>query len=237
MNTPEFWMGTALAVLSFLLGSIPFGLLLGRMAGQDVRREGSGNIGATNVWRVCGWRFGAAAFALDAAKGAAPILLMVPWFCGSPPGPMDAAGHGVDGVLPASMSAGSSPLLWAAMETLAGFMAVAGHCFSPWLKFRGGKGVAAAAGATACLMPWAFGAGLLTFAAVLAATRFVSAGSLMAVAALAAAAVFWRPGWRPETAPYLYFACLLCLLVWWTHRANIRRLLSGAELPVGRRKP
>jgi len=140
-----------LILLGYLAGSIPFGLLLVRAArGVDVRREGSGNIGATNVARVAGAPLGLLVLALDAAKGALPVLLA-------------RAFH-----VPAVVSA------------LVGLAAFAGHVAPPWLGFRGGKGVATALGVLSVLAPWAALAGAVTYGLVLALLRISSVGSLLA---------------------------------------------------------
>lgn len=151
----------------YLLGSIPWGLLLTRAArGVDVRREGSGNIGATNVARVAGMRVGLLVLALDAGKGAAAVGL-------------------AQTLAPAS----------ATLPALAGLFAFAGHVAPVWLGFRGGKGVATALGVLTVLVPAAALAGVVVYLATLALTRMSSLGSLLAgPAALAAAGI--RPGTR-----------------------------------------
>ena len=143
----------------YLLGSIPFGLLLARgFAGVDVRQKGSGNIGATNVLRSAGRRLGVATLALDVAKGAVPVAACLAYFGGN-----EAAGD------------------WPSLTALAAFL---GHVFPAWLRFRGGKGVATAFGAFAVLTPGAAAAAALAFAATVAATRIVSLASMVAAAAL-----------------------------------------------------
>lgn len=136
-----------------LLGSVPFALLLGRLKGLDLRTMGSGNPGATNLARGAGFHWGVAAFVLDAGKGYVPILLG-PWLIG------DAPWHVLGG----------------------GVIAVAGHCFSPFLGFRGGKGVATAAGVLAGLEPLLFGILLATWGLILAILRNVGMASSLAAA-------------------------------------------------------
>lgn len=153
-------------VAAFLLGSVPSGYLVVRWSkGHDVRRSGSGNIGATNVYRTAGEAAGLATFALDAAKGALAVLV-----CTLP----------------------GAPSPW--IEAAAGLAAVLGHAYSPWLGGRGGKGVATAAGATAVLAPLPFGVGLAVAALVVAGTRVVSTGSLVGIAVFPVAAVALRSG-------------------------------------------
>ncbi len=153
--------------ISYLIGSIPFSFLVARAFGvSDVRRVGSGNVGATNVLRTAGKAAGVLAFLLDAGKGAAASAAAAILF------PQDA-------VLP----------------PLAAVGAVVGHMYPLWLRFHGGKGVATGFGAFAPLTPWAAGAAVVAFAIVAAATRFVSLGSLAGAIALAALAFVARgPG-------------------------------------------
>jgi glycerol-3-phosphate acyltransferase PlsY len=144
-------IAAGLVALGYLSGSIPFGLLLVRaIRGVDVRAEGSGNIGATNVARVAGKRLGALVLVLDALKGALPVLL--------------------------ARAVEPTPFVPAAV----GLAAFAGHVAPPWLGFRGGKGVATALGVVGVLAPRAALAGALTYAVVLAALRISSVGSLLA---------------------------------------------------------
>jgi len=150
---------TAILLLgSYLLGSVPFGLLIGRLRGVDVRRAGSGNIGATNVMRTGGKAAGIVTLCLDAAKGVVPVLV--------------------------ARQTGVSPDL----QVAAGVAAVVGHCFPIYLRLRGGKGVATATGAFAVLSPLVLGFAAVVFAGVLGVSRIVSAGSCAAALALPAAA-------------------------------------------------
>ncbi len=160
-----------LVVLGYLSGSVPFGLILVRMArGVDVREEGSGNIGATNVARVAGKGLGVLVLVLDALKGALPVLLAREV---EPPG----------SVVPAAV----------------GLAAFAGHVAPPWLGFRGGKGVATALGVLAVLAPRAALAGALTYGVVFAVLRISSVGSLLA-GAVATAVAWCLPGTSPAAA-------------------------------------
>jgi len=184
------------------IGSIPFAWLLHRMAtGRDLRDEGSGNPGATNVERLDGMAWGASALALDAGKGAAAVLVAV-WLAG------EAAG------VPAAVGA------------------VLGHVFTPWLRGRGGKGVAPAAGAYAVLAPAAMGVALVVFAVVVAVTRFVSLGSVLGAAALPIALAWLSPGGSATVA-----ATAIAGLVAWRHRRNFARMRAGTEPRLCRRAP
>lgn len=202
------WIG-ALLLAAFLLGSIPFGFLLYRLAtGGDIRRTGSGNIGATNVLRSGGRGLGALTLALDAGKGALAVTLALHWM----PGPGQ---------------------LWAAVAALA---VIVGHIYSPWLGFHGGKGVATALGAFAVLTPWALLAAAAVFGLTLAAWHYVSLASIAACVALPLA--LWIPGLSPGGghAPLAVetVAVAAALLIIARHRANIERLWRGTEAGLGR---
>ncbi len=198
--------GLALAAASYLLGSVPFGLLISKaVAGVDVRRVGSGNIGATNVGRAAGPVAGIATLVLDAAKGALPAL---------------AAGALLE-------PAGPGGAAWPAAAGAAAFL---GHLFPPWLRFRGGKGVATALGVTLALSPWVALSAALAFAAALAATRIVSVGSLAGAATCAAGMLFAHGTRSPATWAAAFMAAAMVV----RHRANIARLLRGEERRLGR---
>jgi glycerol-3-phosphate acyltransferase PlsY len=200
----------AVLVGSYLLGGIPFGLLVGKVAcGIDVRRHGSRNIGSTNVLRLCGWRAALVVFAADTAKGAVAVVM----------------GRAV-----LQPTVGLDTLGWWAMG--AGLASVAGHTFPPYIGFRGGRGVATGLGVTIGLS-WqialaAFGIWLI----VVALTRFVSLGSLLASASLPVFAHM-----RHERLPYIVFAWVAFLLVWLRHVPNIKRLLAGVEPKIGKHAP
>jgi acyl phosphate:glycerol-3-phosphate acyltransferase len=191
----------AVPLVAYLLGSIPFGLLLGRMFGAaDVRKAGSGNIGATNVARVAGPAAGVLTLVLDAAKGAFAVYL--------------------------TARLANASATWMMIALL---MALAGHCFPVWLGFRGGKGVATAAGAFAVLCPLAVFGSVILFVLVVAYWRFVSLGSISAAAALPLLVYFlWAPGHAP---PYviIFGSLAAVLLVVYKHDANIQRLVQGDE--------
>lgn len=198
--------GLALAVAGYLLGSVPFGVLVARaLAGVDVRREGSGNIGATNVGRTAGPAAGVVTLVLDVAKGALPALAAGALF--EPAGPGGAA--------------------WPAAAGVAAFL---GHLFPPWLRFRGGKGVATALGVVLALSPWVALAAVLTFAAALWATRIVSVGSLAGAATCAGGMLLAHGPRSPATWAVAFMAAAIVV----RHRANIGRLARGEERQLGR---
>jgi glycerol-3-phosphate acyltransferase PlsY len=188
-------------VAAYLIGSIPFGMLLAKLfGGVDVRKAGSGNIGATNVARVAGLLPGILTLVLDGVKGAAAVWL-------------------------AARFANESAL-W---MTVAGLSALLGHCFPVWLRFRGGKGVATAAGMFLALCwPAALGA-IGVFILVVLFSRFVSLGSVSAAAAMPLLIyLLWAPHHAPP--PIITFgAFAAAVLVVYKHDANIQRLVEGRE--------
>ena len=188
-------------VAAYLLGSIPFGVILGRwFGGKDVRRAGSGNIGATNVARVAGPLAGILTLVLDAAKGAGAVLL-------------------AERVSNAN----------AAWMMLAAFAALAGHCFPVWLKGKGGKGVATAAGVFAALCPLATVVAVILFLLVVIFWRYVSLGSISAAAAMPLLTYFL---WAPRHAPPVAVSAgtlAITLLVIYKHGGNLQRLVKGVE--------
>ncbi|MCB1219185.1 MAG: glycerol-3-phosphate 1-O-acyltransferase PlsY [Planctomycetales bacterium] len=206
---------TVLALAGFLSGSLPFGWLVARLGGMDIRKHGSGNIGMTNVWRVMGWKAGLTVLLLDVAKGLLPVLL---------------AGRLMDTVNPPGLTI--SGRAWLLLIT--GLAAILGHTFTPWLKFRGGKGVATSLGVLIALYQLWVLAPLGVFLLALATTRMVSVGSILAALSVGILAVA-----VPALRPYMAFGIPVALLVVWTHRSNIRRILDGTESRVGsgKKKP
>jgi acyl-phosphate glycerol 3-phosphate acyltransferase len=194
------------AVPAYLLGAVPFGYLVGRARGVDILRQGSGNIGATNVGRVLGRRWGVAVFLLDFAKGALPVLAA------------------------ASLAPRESVVAPEALEVTAGLAAFVGHLFPAYLGFRGGKGVATGAGVVAVLTPLPAVAAVIAWLAVFAATRYVSVASLTAAAVLCAVRLATAPDpWAGPHATVSGFCLAAAALVLVRHRANVARLLHGTE--------
>lgn len=211
METTRFLAVAAVALGAYLIGGIPFGLLVGKAAkGIDVREHGSKNIGATNVGRVIGWRWGALVLALDGLKGFAPVC-----------GVAETLGPGPD----------------ARTVILAvGLAVIVGHLAPIYLGFKGGKGVATSAGVFLALTPSAAGIALAVFLVTVAAFRMVSLGSVLASVALPIAYGWYGP---PETG-LPDGTLLLCLaaaaLVIVRHRANLQRIAAGTEPRIGRSK-
>ncbi|MFB3813463.1 MAG: glycerol-3-phosphate 1-O-acyltransferase PlsY [Terriglobales bacterium] len=197
------------AAVAYLLGSIPFGLILARVfLGTDVRKIGSGNIGATNVMRTGSKGLGVATLVLDAAKGYAAITVA----------------HIV--VLPGITSPVRDPIALWVLDGIAALAAILGHVFPIWLKFKGGKGVATGVGVFLALVPKAVLIVLAIFAVIFAVFRYVSLASIIATAAFPAVAYIIVGGNGRYLLPFM---CAASLLIIAKHHTNIRRLLSGTE--------
>jgi acyl phosphate:glycerol-3-phosphate acyltransferase len=217
-------LSLTIVVVSYLLGSIPFGYLLVRVfRGQDVRHTGSGNIGATNVARTGSKGLALATLVLDALKGAVAVEFAF-WLAGSR--------RFTVGDVPASLYDASSQMIDSRtiflLAAVAAFCALLGHMFPVWLRFRGGKGVATAAGAFVALAPKCLLLSILLFAIVFALTRYVSLGSIMAAAAFPWLVLWLNPPER-KTAPILLVITASSALIIMRHKDNIRRLLAGTE--------
>ena len=200
-----------LLIGGYLLGAVPFGLVLGKLfRGVDLRKEGSGNIGATNAGRILGKKYGAAVLVLDALKGLLPTL---------------AARLLVQPTWPLS---GGNLEAW---PTLVGLAAVLGHIFPVYLGFRGGKGVATGLGVAIVLGPLAIAIALVAFVAITYATGYVAVGSMSAAVVYAIVrAVRLGPALIDAAAwPLWVFTFGVPLLIVWAHRTNIARLRAGTE--------
>lgn len=200
MVAPNTSLTVAAILLAYFLGAIPFGVILATLwGGRDIRESGSGNIGATNVARVVGPLAGALTLVFDIAKGAGAVLLAE------------------------KLSNGSAKWMM-----IAGLAALVGHCFPVWLKFKGGKGVATAAGVLLVLAPPACLAAVILFLLVVIFWRYVSLGSVSAAAAMPLLIYLL---WAGRHAPLSVTAGALAaaLLIIYQHRRNLQRLLEGAE--------
>ena len=194
---PATWL-----LAAYLIGGIPFGYLIGRLRGIDVRTVGSKNIGATNVFRTVGKKWGLLAFACDVLKGLLPTL--------------------------AAKAYAPTALTW--LPLAVGIACVLGHMLTPYMKFRGGKGVATAFGMLIGLIPALVGVAFLLFAIVFALSHYISLGSCSAAAFLAI--TIWFPILGTAGAadlPQAILVTLIALFVIWKHRANISRLVHGTE--------
>lgn len=209
---------TLLLPLAYLLGSIPFGMVVGRMKGVDPTRHGSGNIGATNVGRLLGRKYFFIVFFLDMFKGLLPMLMAAVLLSDHP---------NAGGFLPAKLN-----VFW----LLIGFAAIGGHMFSVFLKFKGGKGIATSLGVMLGLFPYFTLPGLLVFllwVLIFLPTRYVSLASILGAAAFPFVYMGvgrWR-GWPifNQQLPLTVFSIVLAILIVYKHRSNIKRLLAGKE--------
>ena len=236
-----------LPIFGFLIGSIPFGLLIAKAGGVDIREHGSGNIGATNVFRIMGKGPGIACMTLDILKGLVPVILAVSLVRLEGRNPVMAIG---------ALSEFSQPypaakqLYVQLIHVLTGMAAIVGHNYSPWIGFKGGKGIATTGGVIIGLMPFGAVIVLLVFAIVTFTTRYVSVGSITAAIALPVMThlgaryhhidndktqpTLWEAGvWNK---PLFAFALLACVLAVWKHRSNIQRLMKGTESRIFSKK-
>lgn len=195
---------TIILTLVYLIGSIPFGFLIGRLHGIDIRKHGSGNIGATNVRRVIGKDYGIVCFVLDFLKGLLPVL----WS--------------------ARLFAGTGAESWAA--TAAAALTVLGHCCPLYLKFKGGKGVSTTLGSLIALAPVPVFCGVISWVAVFHLKRIVSVASLAAAVMIPLSAFIMRL-FSPAsvTIPELVALTAIAALIIVRHRENIVRLMQGKE--------
>ncbi|RME84376.1 MAG: glycerol-3-phosphate 1-O-acyltransferase [Planctomycetota bacterium] len=196
-------------LFSYLIGSIPFGLLLGKWKGKDLRLEGSKNIGATNAGRVLGKKFFFLVLALDLLKGLMPTLFF-PWLA-----PHLNITDGIN-----------------SFSLFCGIAAILGHIFPIYLKFKGGKGVATSAGVFLALMPIPFLISLLVWLLVLVSTKYMSLASMLGALTLAVSFILLDPTPWKENLPTTIVTIGIALLIIIRHRTNIQRLLQGRENPA-----
>ena len=190
---------------AYLLGATPSSYLLARwMGGVDLRQVGSRNLGATNLYRQLGWQAAVPAGLFDVAKGAVPVAL--------------------------AMRFGAGPAWW---PMIVGLGAVLGHVYSPFVGFRGGKGVATAAGVFLALAPASIGVAAIIWIGLLKVTGYMSVASLTAAVVFAAATPLLYRG-QPVLS---WVAAAVCAFIVFTHRGNVRRLLAGTESRFGKRGP
>jgi glycerol-3-phosphate acyltransferase PlsY len=192
-------MNTVLAIAgAYLLGSVPFAFLLARRRGVDLRQAGSGNVGASNVLRTSGAPLAVLAMALDALKGTLAV------------------------VVAERVTAGP------AVPVAAALASVVGHMYPLWLRFKGGKGVATAAGAFAFLAPVAGAVAVTVFVVIVAVTRVISIGSIGAALTLAVMTIIMRSPWIVSAG-----AVLAAALIVHRHRGNLARVMAGTERRIG----
>jgi glycerol-3-phosphate acyltransferase PlsY len=198
------------AIGAYLIGSFPSGFVIGRARGVDLRKEGSGNIGATNALRVLGKKWGYLCFTLDIGKGALAVVLAK----------AVAPALGLDATL---------------AGILAAIFVLLGHTFPVWLGFKGGKGIATSGGIALALFPWpVFVLSITAWVIVFLATRIVSIASLVATVVLGGTLVtLWLRGGNGALA---IVGVAMCVLVFWLHRGNISRLMQGTESRFEKRR-
>jgi glycerol-3-phosphate acyltransferase PlsY len=218
VNLPPVTLPFAAAFMGFMFGfipgAIPFGYLVGRTRGIDLRRHGSGNIGFTNVIRVMGWQYGVPVLVLDMAKGFLPVFFTAALVRVTTSGPGE--------LLTIHQLFGARLEL---LRVVTGLGAILGHMYTPVLKFKGGKGVATTAGVVLALTPWTLLLCLGVFLTILLSTRYLSLASITAAIVLPLATALFARG---QTA-VLIFTLLVALLILSRHVANIKRLLAGNE--------
>ncbi|APF18838.1 glycerol-3-phosphate 1-O-acyltransferase PlsY [Caldithrix abyssi] len=195
-----------LILISYLLGSFPTAIIAGRLLKKiDIREHGSGNAGATNVFRVLGWKAALAVLFIDMIKGFVPVFFLAPAFSSSP-----------DQVI--------------YFQLIGAIAAILGHMYTIFAGFKGGKGVGTSAGAFLGLAPLPLLLALLTFIVVVSLTRYVSLGSLIASLVFVVILMLQRFAFQMEIpAVLLGISVVIVALIWYAHRSNIKRLLQGNE--------
>lgn len=198
------------AVIAYFIGSIPTGFLMARARGVDIRSVGSGNIGATNVFRILGKGPGMVVLLIDGLKGFIPAKFLPMLFV-------------------TQVTGSESHYLYLAV--VAGFCAILGHNYTCWLRFKGGKGVATSAGVVIAWVPLAFLIALVAFLIVFAVSRYVSLASIVAAVVLPFAV------WGTDRRVFMiWIATVVSVLAIYKHRANIQRLMAGTESKFGKKK-
>ncbi len=226
-----------LPIFAFLLGSIPFGLLIAKSKGINIREHGSGNIGATNVLRIVGKKYGITCFVLDFLKGLIPALLAYNLIKYT-----DASETMTIGFLREhAFDLGSEQFKAQSLQVFTGLCAILGHNYSPWVNFKGGKGIATSAGVLAAFMP--FGLLILTAIFILTykTTRYISLASMVAAGSLPLVVLYgsWSHSKLADgtwNKPLFIFAVFIGLMAIWKHRSNIKNILAGKEHKFTKKK-
>ncbi len=205
-----------IVILAYLVGSIPTSILIARgVKGIDIRQHGSGNAGGTNVFRVLGWKYGVLTIILDALKGAVAVILIARLYLGNFPFP------------------NATPFDdFTLVQIIAGLVAVVGHIWTIFAGFKGGKGIATSLGFLIAIITVDMFIALGVFFLVVTVSRYVSLGSILAAISVPLILIIRENIFHVEISGYhtiLPFAILLALLVIYTHRANVGRLLNGSE--------
>jgi glycerol-3-phosphate acyltransferase PlsY len=216
MTSTEVIASLLAFLASYVIGATPFGYFAGKMRGVDIRQHGSGNIGATNVFRVLGKGIGIPVFILDMLKGFLPVIL-------------------TESILKDR----DIPAVWPAISAAVG--AVVGHNFTFWLHFKGGKGIATSAGGLLALLPVPLAAAIAIWIILFYATRYVAVASIGAALMVPSATIvlylLQLPSLGIPQPPLVGFSLVIGLLAVWRHRSNIRRLISGTENRFVKKNP
>lgn len=218
-------------LFAFLLGSIPFGLIIAKVKGINIREHGSGNIGATNVLRIVGKKYGIACLLLDALKGFIPVVIAINVIRLAGHSPLMAFNFPEDWVLnlPAQ-----DAMKGQVIHILTALAAVLGHNYSPWVGFKGGKGIATSTGVFLALAPGVVVVLFFVWAIAFFTTRYVSLASIIAAGALPFIVLWgsWHHGRIADgtwNKPLFVFSLIIGILAIWKHRTNIQRLREGTE--------
>ena len=225
-------MSYVLPLIAFIIAATPFGLILGqKLRGIDIREHGSGNIGTTNVFRVLGKKPGIVCLILDILKGYLPVLLALNLLQFGERTPVPEVGFlaAFRETLPASQQ-----LFVQVIHVTTALFAILGHNYSPWLKFKGGKGIATSLGVLLALMPAGAVILVLTFVIVFLISRYVSLASIISAASLPLLTLWgsWHHGRIQDgtwNIPLFAFSLAIGILAIWKHKPNIQRLLNGTE--------
>ena len=232
ITTMPLWIPPLIA---FLIGSIPFGLLIAKAKGINIREHGSGNIGATNVLRVVGKKYGISCLILDLLKGLIPTVAGISLIT-------YAGSHNPMSISALSDYAQELPRTQAqSLHILTALAAILGHNYSPWIGFKGGKGIATSAGALIALMPAGVVILILVWGALFYTTKYVSVASIGAALSLPFITLFgsWYHGKLTNgtwNMPLFIFTIVIALLATWRHRSNISNLRNGTEHKFTKKK-
>jgi len=222
-------------LLAFLLGSIPFGLLIARARGIDIRQHGSGNIGATNVLRVVGKKYGITCLFLDLLKGLIPTILAISLIR------FDGMRNPMMLQTLEPLSAEFPMVTAQIFQVLTGLCAILGHNYSPWVGFKGGKGIATSAGVMIAMMPAAIVILLIIWLLVFFISKYVSLASVIAALSLPILTFYgsWYHGKIQDgtwNKALFIFSIVIAVLATWKHRSNLKRLIEGTEHRFERKK-
>ncbi|MGJ8724034.1 MAG: glycerol-3-phosphate 1-O-acyltransferase PlsY [Roseibacillus sp.] len=232
-------MAYVLPIIAFIIAATPFGLIIGKMVkGIDIRDHGSGNIGTTNVFRVLGKGPGIICLILDILKGFVPVILAINLlqFGDREPWPHLPFLDSLRQTLPASQQ-----LFVQVIHVVTALFAILGHNFSPWLGFKGGKGIATSLGVLLALMPFGALILFLLFTVIFLTTRYVSLASIIAAGSLPLLTLWgsWHHGRIQDgtwNIPLFVFSLVIGILAIWKHRSNIQRLRDGTENRFSKKK-